>query len=414
MAWFKKKDKDEVSDLSVITDVKEPFSWSVFWDEKIIGGWKKFKKFLDERGISFFLFSPFQYRSRLVVKLVIIILFSLVGVVPRTASLYKQMVVNNRADAFNAIKDKSFVSGDLTIKPLGSGAKDDVHALVFNISGSTEQGVPSTTDSYVIELTYGAGVVEPEKIKYSYTIVPVNADNRLLVVMIDQTEQNDQSGLFHINVYVKGTERMDYPIEVLLSEHQKETDVYDGDLRLENITNRYLNGYNDANTPIADAIEELDTALKAYRVNEERLASIGVTIDFTSDDMEVWAENSTLLDNITDDSTTKDVDGTLLEVVPVVDPVNGITVDGVNYKINGGDVLAENSVQAEELPLLVNMMGKVKKAVESVNSARTIKYTTLAKLTRALNVTVDSDGYVDGGPVVSTTERMATPNENKE
>ena len=47
----RKKKKEEELDLSVITDVKDPFSWSNFWDEQIVGRIKAVKQFLDEKGI---------------------------------------------------------------------------------------------------------------------------------------------------------------------------------------------------------------------------------------------------------------------------------------------------------------------------------------------------------------------------
>ena len=45
MTLFRKKNKDEWfdNDLEITTEMKEPFSWDVFWDEQIIGRWKTFK-----------------------------------------------------------------------------------------------------------------------------------------------------------------------------------------------------------------------------------------------------------------------------------------------------------------------------------------------------------------------------------
>ena len=92
MAFGRKKQKieDEELDFSVIDDYKEPFTWANFWDEQILGRYQAMRKFLDERGILFFLTSPFQYRNRLITKLVIIVLGVLLGVVPRMQSLITQ------------------------------------------------------------------------------------------------------------------------------------------------------------------------------------------------------------------------------------------------------------------------------------------------------------------------------------
>ena len=99
----RKKKKEEELDLSVITDVKDPFSWSNFWDEQIVGRIKAVKQFLDEKGILFFLTSPFQYRNRLITKLIVIVLGILIGVVPRSLDLLQKTKARNAASEFSSI-----------------------------------------------------------------------------------------------------------------------------------------------------------------------------------------------------------------------------------------------------------------------------------------------------------------------
>ena len=87
MGLFKKSDKDKETDLSIIDDYKEPFTWRNFWDEQVVGRAKKVKDFLQENGVLFFLLSPFQYKNRLILKLVLIFLGVVIGIVPRTVTM---------------------------------------------------------------------------------------------------------------------------------------------------------------------------------------------------------------------------------------------------------------------------------------------------------------------------------------
>ena len=62
MAKGKKTQKQRKSrkDISIVQDVKEPFSWSRFWDEKIVANWQAFKGYLDKKGILYLMMSPFD------------------------------------------------------------------------------------------------------------------------------------------------------------------------------------------------------------------------------------------------------------------------------------------------------------------------------------------------------------------
>ena len=107
MAKKKKRNKkQEQKDLSIVYEVKEPFSWDRFWDEKILATYKKFRQYLKERGILNFLISPFQYRNRLIGKLVIVALAILLGVVPRTINLINETKARNAASEIASIMNK--------------------------------------------------------------------------------------------------------------------------------------------------------------------------------------------------------------------------------------------------------------------------------------------------------------------
>ena len=62
MAKNKKNQKPRKSrkDISIVQDVKEPFSWSRFWDEKIVANLQAFKCYLDKKGIFYMMISPFR------------------------------------------------------------------------------------------------------------------------------------------------------------------------------------------------------------------------------------------------------------------------------------------------------------------------------------------------------------------
>ena len=65
MALFGKKKKEDTG-LDVLTEIKEPFSFANFFEEQVVERYKKLRKFLEEKGILFFLLSPFQQRNRLI------------------------------------------------------------------------------------------------------------------------------------------------------------------------------------------------------------------------------------------------------------------------------------------------------------------------------------------------------------
>ena len=90
MALFKKQDKEtkkKGKDVSVITDVAEPFSMQKFIDEKIIGSFNSFKKKLTQHGLVYFLQSPFQTRNRMLLFIFVVIIGGFGGILPRTVTL---------------------------------------------------------------------------------------------------------------------------------------------------------------------------------------------------------------------------------------------------------------------------------------------------------------------------------------
>ena len=327
----RKKKKEEELDLSVITDVKDPFSWSNFWDEQIVGRIKAVKQFLDEKGILVFLTSPFQYRNRLITKLIVIVLGILIGVVPRSLDLLQKTKARNAASEFSSISKSIFSAQNITVKPLTSGQYKKTHVLVFEIKGSTDDGVPSTSEGYDVKLTSSRGVSDAEHVKYKYTIVPVSADVRLLVMYVDNTKQNDETGIYNVDVRIKGTKEMQTPMEVVLSNSQKTTDIYtDGVINLSALSEKLSKG-TETEKPIETAEDKLKDALAAYKNHEERLLASGYGVRVSTQQLEEYVKQYSVLTDINDKSTTKDLgdfNGQLPEYPTII---SGITIDGTEY-----------------------------------------------------------------------------------
>ena len=216
MAWFK-RNKDKEEDLSIIDDYKEPFSWRNFWDDQVIGRYRKIHDFLKEHGILYFFMSPFQYKSRLILKLVLILMGVMIGVVPRTATLIHQAKTRNAASEI--ANSKTTTVDDITVQALMSGQYKKQHVLAFNIIGDTAKGVPSTTSGFDVNLSVNRGVSDGKHVYYRYKVLPIDANDRLLIVYVNNVKQNDLTGIYNLNVHMKHHKPMPTPIEVVLSDH---------------------------------------------------------------------------------------------------------------------------------------------------------------------------------------------------
>jgi len=404
MTLFRKKNKDEWfdNDLEITTEMKEPFSWDVFWDEQIIGRWTTFKSLLDKKGITRFLRSPFQARSRYVVMLVAIFVGVLIGIVPRAISLGREANARASESELAEIIGKSYSSGSLSIQPLG---------------------VPSTTEPYIVELKPFSGVVYPDKVKYSYQIVPVDSKNRLLLVYIDRTEQNDNTGIYTLNIALEPqngeTQKgLTNPLRVILSDTQETTALYDGyRVDLSVLSNDLsTNGQSNA---IKNAEKELEDALTKYKLTYDRLTASGYTLDIDPDGLRKVAEERMLLSSLTDDSTVKDIDGlSASDKVTEIRYSTGFTYGGKHYTSdsfkNGTPVYGSSSDQAKadeeaanrpqeyaqiktDFDALTKQVSNVMNAVSKLNASRRSKFDTLSTLKRALSQQVHFDLFTNGG-----------------
>lgn len=395
MSLFKKKSKDE-EDLSIISDYKEPFSWSNFWDEHVIGRFKKIKEFLRDKGILYFLLSPFQYKNRLIMKLLLIFLGVMIGVVPRSIHMVNNAKSRNAASEIANIKS-GITNGSILVTALSSGQYKDTHLLAFNINGETSDGVPSTTGGYNVELSQLRGVTDAEHVKYRYKVIPIDQSNRLLLVYVDNSKQNDDTGIYNLDVRMKGTAHMKKPLEVVLSKGQKNTSVYkDGDINLSALSTILTQNAGNGKTTISDSLKELDKSIDVYKVNEQRLNASGMTIAMTTDKVKDLVKQQLILPKITDTSTTKNIDSMNADQpqVPVV--ISSITYKGNTYD-NSSQATTDaannatstsNAARDTELPNLSTLMQNIQTQIAAVNSARTAKYNALINLETVLNQSI--------------------------
>lgn len=383
-----KKRKKEQKDLSIIQDVKEPFSWNRFWDEKVLAGYKTFKKHLEERGILHVLMSPFQYRTRLVIKLIIISIAIIIGIVPRTIRLVNEAKERNAASEIAAIMKKSYVSNTITINALASSQAGKKHVIVFKITGDTKNGVPSTKDGFDVLLSPQRGNSDVEHVKYSYTIVPMDLNTRLLVLYVDNTEQKDHTGIFGVRVNVKDTPKMKEPIEVVLSDNQETNKLYDGEkIDLTTLADK-LGLTSEQPTQISTAKEALDKAINVYKINEERLAASNIKLSLTTDKLKEFIEENKYKDNIEDNSLTSDTTIPPEAAAPVViKPPISLIVDGKEYteKDHQNTKNKLNDISATEMQTVLAQLSDVITKLNGLNTYRYAKYNELYALSRILN-----------------------------
>lgn len=403
MALFK-KEKNETEDLSIIDDYKEPFTWRNFWDEHIVGRIKAIKEFLQKNGVLFFLLSPFQYKNRLILKLVLIFLGVMIGVVPRTINLVDSAKARNEASEIANVRPM-VSSGSIRIDALMSSQSNNKHLLAFNILGDTADGVPSTTDDYKVTLSPARGVSDPTHVSYRYMVLPVSTTNRLLLVYVDNSKQKDTTGVFNLDIHMKSEKAMKTPMEIVLSRTQKTTSLYkNGDIHLPSLSTS-LTELTGGSKAIKSAEKDLDNAIDIYRINESRLNESDKEIGFTTKKLKEYVDQQLIMKSLTDKSTTRDIEG-LSPQLPALSVVTStITYQGKTYSDattqNASDsttssdsndgVEVQNQVVTSELPNLTKLVQDVQRAIGEVNSARTTKYNALLNISDALNRKISID-----------------------
>lgn len=397
MALFKKhkEDKDE---SMVLADYKEEFSWRVFWDEQIVGRYKKVRKFLKDHGVLFFLLSPFQYKNRLIVKIVLVFAGVMIGIVPRGSQMLNATKARNAASEISETKTSG--AGPITVTPMASSQYKRQHVLAFTIDGSTADGVPSTKSGFSVTLRQNRGVSDPWNVSYKYDILPVSDSRRLLVLYVDNRKQTDKTGIYNLRVQIKNNAKMETPMELVISDGQRTTDLFGKDgINLAALSNSLTNDSGGDQKAIKTAQKTLKSALHVYKLNEARLKEMGMTISPSYDEVVKLADKYSILTDVTDTSTVDVTVGKDLPIAPTIgDITSKVTAHGKTYSSsdsvnNDDDDDDDNNNTGEspetELSQLETYLGNVTQAVSDLNSARLAKFTSLKNVESILTKKVD-------------------------
>lgn len=401
MALFKKSKKED--DLSVVNDYKEPFSWQNFWDEQIIARYKKIHDFLQENGVLYFLMSPFQYKNRLLLKLALIVVGVMIGIVPRTIQMVNSAKERNAGSEIANVKSGIMVN-DIKITPMDSSQYKKTHLLVFNIAGSTSDGVPSTTSGFDVTLSTARGVTDEKNVKYQYKIVPVDQNNRLLLVYVNNKKQNDETGIYNLDVHVKKQAKMRTPMEIVLSNNQKTRLIYDNNkIDLSALSDKLTQQSGIDPHMISDAQKELNNQVKIYEENEKRLNESGMKIGMTTAKIKQYIKENTSMPSLTDKSTTTDLDGLKPRTgAPLQIESTIIDTDGKKYSdldnssedatdLTSASSSVVNKAKDVELPNLSSYTSNVVSALGKLNNAKLSKYNALMTIESVLNQKITPD-----------------------
>lgn len=389
---FGRKQTEDVNknDLAIV-DFKEPFSWSQWFDDYIRSPYLSIKKLLDEHGILFALRSPFQYRNRLLIKLVIIFVCVVAGVVPQAVRLINETRERNAQSEIAAIAERQYVADGITLIPLASGMYDNQHVIVFNIKGETSRGIPSTDDGFDIRFGPVRGVIDEEHVTYRTKIIPISEGSRLLVLYVDNRHQNDNTGIFGLNVGVKGGNPMRGVAEITLSNTQAQTPLFDADgIHLDSLSAQLVPN-NGTNIKVAE--EDLNRALSTYLTNERRLEAGDMKIYPTTDELTKWVDDNRQLKEVLDDSTTQIV-GDRIDTLPKLNPMNPtITLpNGSVVSTNDSAKLKDGSKSyVSDGTSVQTRLADVVNALQQLNSVKLRHYQNLTESSRALNkmLTID-------------------------
>jgi hypothetical protein len=406
----KKKSNDKVRrnrDISIVQDIKEPFSWSRFWDEKVLANWIAFKGYLDRKGILYLLMSPFRYRARRIVVLWLIVLCTLVGLVPRSVQLVNDAKKQYRSNEFVIVKDKIFQSGRFTVTPLMSSHKNNVHVMTFNLIGDSSAGVPSTTDGFDVRMTPRNGISKPEEITYRYQVVPFDSSQRILVVELDLSHTENTGGVYDLWVNQKGKQDMQDPLQITVSKQQESSPLYDGKVHLSALSSKLST--NSSDNLVSTAQTKLDDQLKTYKIEYDRLNALGTEMVITPDQMKEFVKDNAVYGDITDKSTTDKVDEAPIKQLPeLVAPQTGVIINGKTYSeadyrnSSGTGVEGLDPRYADDLITSIENVGKVVSALSALNQARLSKYTDLYGLSRTLSATFRTSQYTKPQTIANT------------
>lgn len=395
---FWSKSPEEQEDVSIVDEFQEPFSFQNFWDEQVINRWLIIRQFLKEKGVLFFLMSPFQYRNRLITKLVLIVVGVMLGIVPRSMTLIDAARERNEGSQF-ANAETALPSSNMRIEPLVASFHDGQHVLSFDLVGDTNDGVPSTTDGFNVNLSASRGVSDPDGLTYRYRVLPVSRTNRLLLVYVDTRNQNNETGVYNLNIHIAHEDPMATPFEIILSDRQ-ETSTLFGESGIDlSALSSHMTGRDLSDTRITDAEDELDDALRVFKNNEERLKAMDMAMGFDTEDALNYVGRHLILNDISDTSNTSvtvdrdvPVEPELSEIVPTI--IYQDRTFRSDEALNEEDTRLYRSV-VSELSEIERMVENVQSDINQVNRARIQKFDELDSVSNTLNQAIDIDTFTE-------------------
>ena len=408
-----RRNKQTTDDVVKISDARSAFSWSIFWDEVVLERIKQIQEYLKRRGFYAFMTADSQYRNRLILKLFVLFLGFMIGVVPRINDMKAKVMVQTSQSEIKQIQNKVYTYAPITIKPMASSHYNGKHVIVFDVQGSTEDGVSSSVDDYVVKLSAFSGVKDSERVTYKHTVVPISANERLVVLYIDTSKQTVVSG--HYNVFINQPDVVDnkdaqdnFNIMISLSNAQETNELYNASgLSLEALSGKLLKSASVDDAGIDKAQKELDKALNVYSNTIKRLEVQGGKVEPSVDSVKEYVRSHSYFSYLTDRSGVADIrdedddasDMDFSNGPSSSDAVVALEMNGKRYVSGETDEKSANDPYYDELNNLQTAYSSVLSNLTALNSVRQQRYQQLSKLAYVLRSNVDIDDFKDDGHV---------------
>lgn len=404
--------KDPEEGFDMMTEMKEPFSFSGFFEEHVMERMRRAKAILQEKGVLFFLFSPFQAKGRMVALLMALCAGLLFGVVPRASALIGATRDRAYASEIAGLDAKNV--GSIRIEPAASSNYKRMHLLAFLVSG---KNLPSDPEKYEVHLSQGSGATDWNTLEYSWSMYPVDDDRRILLVAIDQTKQPSGVGMFRLFVQLAGEDLKDYqksPYEIILSSAQETGPLYDRNgVHLSALTAAVC-----GSGEIAKKQEAFEDALEEYRMaveQAEKMPVDGIKVSPSPDDLETLCLAKRLYRPLKDTSTTEDILKIEKAEKPKIEIGTVIScggVDGGEYDEAFRAELEQSGRQLtdgqrkifDEWDHVDEAKRKVIQAMDNVNLAAEQWYNTLSGMRLVLNQTVKVSSFPLYAKITDTIE----------
>lgn len=408
-----RRNKQTTDDVVKISDARSAFSWSIFWDEVVLERIKQIQEYLKRRGFYAFMTADSQYRNRLILKLFVLFLGFMIGVVPRINDMKAKVMVQTSQSEIKQIQNKVYTYAPITIKPMASSHYNGKHVIVFDVQGSTEDGVSSSVDDYVVKLSAFSGVKDSERVTYKHTVVPISANERLVVLYIDTSKQTVVSG--HYNVFINQPDVVDnkdaqdnFNIMISLSNAQETNELYNASgLSLEALSGKLLESASVDDAGIDKAQKELDKALNVYSNTIKRLEVQGGKVEPSVDSVKEYVRSHSYFSYLTDRSGVADIrdedddasDMDFSNGPSSSDAVVALEMNGKRYVSGETDEKSANDPYYDELNNLQTAYSSVLSNLTTLNSVRQQRYQQLSKLAYVLRSNVAIDDFKDDGHV---------------